>query len=136
MAGLRAVAGIAGAALFAAAAGAQQGITVSPPPPTEVREVVDTLHGVDVPDPYRWLEDQEAPETRAWIDAQNAYTDTVLGALPGRDRLRRVARRSSSARPSACRTSVADATSTAVAAPTRTWPSSMSARGSTARNGR
>ena len=91
MAGLRAVAGIAGAALFAAAAGAQQGITVPPPPPTEVREVVDTLHGVDVPDPYRWLEDQEAPETRAWIDAQNAYTDTVLGALPGRDRLRRVA---------------------------------------------
>ena len=91
MAGLRAVAGIAGAALFAAAAGAQQGVTVPPPPPTEVREVVDTLHGVDVPDPYRWLEDQEAPETRAWIDAQNAYTDTVLGALPGRDRLRDVA---------------------------------------------
>ncbi|MCY4661712.1 MAG: prolyl oligopeptidase family serine peptidase [Acidobacteria bacterium] len=91
MAGLRAVAGIAGAVLFAAAAGAQQGVTVPPPPPTEVREVVDTLHGVDVPDPYRWLEDQEAPETRAWIDAQNAYTDTVLGALPGRDRLRDVA---------------------------------------------
>ena len=91
MAGLRAVAGIVGAALFAAAAGAQQGVTVPPPPPTEVREVVDTLHGVDVPDPYRWLEDQEAPETRAWIDAQNAYTDTVLGALPGRDRLRDVA---------------------------------------------
>ena len=92
MAGMRAVTGIAGAALFAiAAAGAQQGVTVPPPPPTEVREVVDTLHGVDVPDPYRWLEDQEAPETRAWIDAQNAYTDTVLGALPGRDRLRNVA---------------------------------------------
>ena len=93
MAGMRAAAGIAGAALVAAtaAAGAQQGVAVPPPPPTEVREVVDTLHGVDVPDPYRWLEDQEAPETRAWIDAQNAYTDTVLGALPGRDRLRGVA---------------------------------------------
>ena len=93
MAGLRAVTGIAGAALVVAiaAAGAQQGVTVPPPPPTEVREVVDTLHGVDVPDPYRWLEDQEAPETRAWIDAQNTYTDTVLGALPGRDRLRDVA---------------------------------------------
>ena len=91
MAGLRAVAGIVGAVLFAAAAGAQQGVAVPPPPPTEVREVVDTLHDVDVPDPYRWLEDQEAPETRAWIDAQNAYTDTVLGALPGRDRLRDVA---------------------------------------------
>ena len=91
MAGLRAVAGIVGAVLFAAAAGAQQGVAVPPPPPTEVREVVDTLHDVDVPDPYRWLEDQESPETRAWIDAQNAYTDTVLGALPGRDRLRDVA---------------------------------------------
>ena len=93
MAGSRAVTGIAGAALVVAiaAAGAQQGVAVPPPPPTEVREVVDTLHGVDVPDPYRWLEDQEAPETRAWIDAQNAYTDTVLGALPGRDRLRDVA---------------------------------------------
>ena len=94
MAELRAVTGIAGAALVVAvaAAGAQQGVTVPPPPPpTEVREVVDTLHGVDVPDPYRWLEDQEAPETRAWIDAQNAYTDTVLGALPDRDRLRAVA---------------------------------------------
>ena len=93
MAGLRAVTGIAGAALVVAiaAAGAQQGVAVPPPPPTEVREVVDTLHGVDVPDPYRWLEDQEAPETRAWIDAQNAYTDTVLDALPGRDRLRDLA---------------------------------------------
>ena len=91
MAGLRAVAGIVGAVSFAAVAGAQQGVTVPPPPPTEVREAVDTLHGVDVPDPYRWLEDQEAPDTRAWIDAQNAYTDTVLGALPGRDALRGVA---------------------------------------------
>ena len=91
MAGSRAVIGIVGAAWFAAAAGAQQGVTVPPPPPTEVREVVDTLHGVDMPDPYRWLEDQDAPETRAWIDVQNAHTDTVLGALPGRDRLREVA---------------------------------------------
>ena len=91
MAGSRTVAGIVGAALFAASAGAQQGVTVPPPPPTEVRDVVDTLHGVDVPDPYRWLEDQEAPETRAWIGIQNAYTDTVLGALPGRDELRDVA---------------------------------------------
>ena len=58
-----------------------------PPPPTEVRHVVDTLHGVELSDPYRWLEDQTAPETRVWIDAQNDYTDTVLGSLPGRDEL-------------------------------------------------
>ena len=91
MAGSRRIAWIAGAALMAACAAEEPGIDVPPPPPTEVREVVDTLHGVEVPDPYRWLEDQEAPETRAWIDAQNAYTDTVLNALPGREELRAVA---------------------------------------------
>ena len=87
MAGSRRIAWIAGAALMAACAAEEPGIDVPPPPPTEVREVVDTLHGVEVPDPYRWLEDQEAPETRAWIDEQNAYTDTVLNALPGREKL-------------------------------------------------
>ena len=91
MAGSRRIAGIAGAALMAACAAEEPGIDVPPPPPTEVREVVDTLHGVEVPDPYRWLEDQEAPETRAWIDEQNAYTDTVLNALPGREELRAAA---------------------------------------------
>ena len=88
MAESRRIAGIAGAALLAACAAGEPGNDVPPPPPTEVREVVDTLHGVEITDPYRWLEDQEAPETRAWIDAQNAYTDTVLGALPGREALR------------------------------------------------
>ncbi|MCY3844726.1 MAG: prolyl oligopeptidase family serine peptidase [Acidobacteria bacterium] len=61
------------------------------PPHSTVREVVDTLHGVEVRDPYRWLEDQDAPATRTWIDAQNAYTDAVLHALPGRGRLRELA---------------------------------------------
>src|SRR5438552_1634314 len=59
------------------------------PPATRVAEVVETLHGVAIADPYRWLEDQAAPETRAWIDAQNAYTGSVIGALPGRDRIER-----------------------------------------------
>ena len=91
MAGSRRIAGIAVAALMVACAAGEPGIDVPPPPPTEVREVVDTLHGVEIPDPYRWLEDQEAPETRAWIDTQNAHTDTVLGTLPGREELRAVA---------------------------------------------
>ena len=91
MAGSRRIAGIAVAALMVACAAGEPGIDVPPPPPTEIREVVDTLHGVEIPDPYRWLEDQEAPETRAWIDAQNAHTDTVLGTLPDREELRAVA---------------------------------------------
>lgn len=51
-------------------------------PATEVRPVTETLHGVTVTDPYRWLEEQDAPETRAWIEKQNAYTDAVMNARP------------------------------------------------------
>ena len=53
------------------------------PPATRTDNVKETLHGVEVTDPYRWLEDQEAVETRAWIAAQNAYSDSVLSELPG-----------------------------------------------------
>ena len=69
----------------------EQGVTVPPPPDTERREVVETLHGVEIRDPYRWLEDQNAPETRAWIDVQNGYADTLLMSLPGRDELETLA---------------------------------------------
>ena len=63
------------------------------PPDSRSESRVETLHGVEVADPYRWLEDQDAPETRAWIDQQNAYTDRVLTPLPGRDALESVAAR-------------------------------------------
>ena len=59
------------------------------PPETRTTETTDTLHGVAIADPYRWLEDQAAPETRAWIDAENAYTEAVIGALPGKERIER-----------------------------------------------
>ena len=49
--------------------------------------MVETLHGLNVSDPYRWLEDQKAPETRAWIDAQNAYTSALIASRPGEDRV-------------------------------------------------
>ena len=44
--------------------------------------------GVEVPDPYRALEDLHAPETRAWMDAENQLTATLLSRIPGRDALR------------------------------------------------
>jgi len=47
-------------------------------------DVVDRLHGVDVADPYRWLEDADAPEVQRWTDAQNAATRRALDRVPGR----------------------------------------------------
>ncbi|MEE8526887.1 MAG: prolyl oligopeptidase family serine peptidase [Thermoanaerobaculia bacterium] len=58
--------------------------STEPPPPTRREEVVDVLHGVEIVDSYRWLEDQESPETRAWIAAQNAYTRQHLTDRPER----------------------------------------------------
>ncbi|MCK6502873.1 prolyl oligopeptidase family serine peptidase [Myxococcota bacterium] len=47
-------------------------------------DVVDDYHGTLVPDPYRWLEDTDAPETRAWIEAQNSLTRSWIDAVPER----------------------------------------------------
>jgi prolyl oligopeptidase len=60
------------------------------PPETAVRPVTETIHGITVTDPYRWLEDQESPETRDWIARENAYTDAVLGEVPRADIEQRV----------------------------------------------
>jgi len=56
----------------------------TPVPKTRTDDVAETIHGVTIRDPYRWLEDQQSPETRAWIDAENVYTRSVLDGLPGR----------------------------------------------------
>ncbi|HLY92085.1 MAG TPA: prolyl oligopeptidase family serine peptidase [Candidatus Angelobacter sp.] len=61
---------------------------VPAPPKTSVNEVKELLHGTEIVDSYRWLEDQNSPETRAWIDAQNAYTDSLISKFRGRDALR------------------------------------------------
>src|SRR5690242_19680230 len=58
------------------------------PPKTAVNEVKETVQGTVIIDPYRWLEDQNSPETRAWIDAQNAYSDGILSKLQGREAVR------------------------------------------------
>ena len=58
-------------------------------PPTRTDDVKEVLHGVEITDPYRWLEDQQSPETRAWIDEQNKHTQSVFEALPGRGPIER-----------------------------------------------
>ncbi len=55
-------------------------------PDAERLDLVEILHGHQVADPYRWLEDAQDPRTQAWSAAQDAVTRERLDALPGRDR--------------------------------------------------
>ena len=64
-------------------------IGLAQPPATKVNPVTETLHGVSLTDPYRWLEDQNSPETRAWIKAQASYTQTALNKVPQRSAIQR-----------------------------------------------
>jgi prolyl oligopeptidase len=57
-------------------------------PPTRRGDQVDEYHGQRVADPYRWLEDLGSPDTRAWIEAQNALTRSYLDAIPERAAIR------------------------------------------------
>ena len=57
---------------------------VPKPPPSRVDNFREVIHGVEIVDPYRWLEEQDSPETRTWIDAQNKYTHSLLDTLPAR----------------------------------------------------
>jgi prolyl oligopeptidase len=58
-----------------------------PPPVTRQDSIKELIHGVEIVDPYRWLEDQESSETREWTDAQNRYAHRLLDSLPSRERL-------------------------------------------------
>ena len=53
-------------------------------PQTRTDGTVETLHGQEVADPYRWLEDDQSAETQAWVRAQNETTRAFLDALPTR----------------------------------------------------
>ena len=57
------------------------GVVLPPPPPTKVEPVTETIHGVTVTDPYRWLEDSKSPATRAWLTEQMKYTEDYLSQV-------------------------------------------------------
>lgn len=56
-------------------------------PTTKKIEHVDTYHGIEVADPYRWLEDDRSEETGAWVKAQNEVTFGYLSSIPFKDEL-------------------------------------------------
>lgn len=85
---LAALAAIIAIASFASPAVIAQEKKTAGPPPTRTDNVKDVLHGVEIVDPYRWLEDQWSKETRAWIDAQNTYTDSIMKGLPQCERFK------------------------------------------------
>ena len=54
-------------------------------PPTRRDDVADVLHGLRLADPYRWLEDEKAPEVQTWMEVQDQHTRAELAKLSGRD---------------------------------------------------
>ncbi len=72
---------------------------VKPPPPadpptpkrpwpeTRRQDLVDTVHGQKISDPYRWLEDEKSSEVQQWMKAQDDYARAELGKLSGRGEL-------------------------------------------------
>ncbi|KAG2641792.1 hypothetical protein PVAP13_2KG234000 [Panicum virgatum] len=59
------------------------------PPARRDDSVVDDYHGVQVPDPYRWLEDPDSEETKDFVAKQAELAETVLAGCPDRENLRR-----------------------------------------------
>ena len=59
-------------------------------PETRKGDQVDIYHGTKVADPYRWLEDDNSAETKAWVKSQNEVTDKFLNALPQRDAVKKL----------------------------------------------
>mgnify|MGYP001815572079 CR=1 FL=1 len=58
-------------------------------PDTATVELVDSYHGTEVADPYRWLEDEvrESDDVSNWVDAQNDVTFAYLATIPERERI-------------------------------------------------
>src|SRR3954468_4507280 len=65
------------------------GSATDPCPAAPKADVFDDYHGTRVPDPYRPLEDPDAPETRAWVEAENKVTAAFLETIPDRESIRK-----------------------------------------------
>ena len=89
------------------------------PPFSPIEPVIEILHGVPVTDPYRWLEDQDSPSTRAWIEEQVHYARAIWTAFPDANASASAFENSSPSKPmTPCKKPVA-ATSSESACPTK-----------------
>ncbi len=64
-------------------------IKTLPYPQTKKVDTVNTYFGTAVPDPYRWLENDQAADTKAWVKEENKVTQDYLGQIPYRDAIRK-----------------------------------------------
>lgn len=58
-------------------------------PEARKSDQVDDYHGTKVAGPYRWLEDPDLPESRAWIEAENKVTFDYLSKIPARETIKK-----------------------------------------------
>lgn len=58
-------------------------------PETKKSDVKEDYHGTTVEDPYRWLEDDNSEETKAWVAAQNKVTNDYLAKIPFRSQVKK-----------------------------------------------
>src|SRR5262245_34751409 len=71
-----------------ALAGEQDGAARRAYPEARRADQVDDYHGTKVADPYRWREDPDSTETRAWVDAENKVTFSYLEQIPERSAIK------------------------------------------------
>jgi prolyl oligopeptidase len=79
---------IPGIFLFAGPLPAADNVKIKYPEARKDSTVVDNYHGTEVKDPYRWLEDDNSAETKAWVAAENAVTHEFLKTIPQHDEIR------------------------------------------------
>jgi prolyl oligopeptidase len=62
----------------------KNGSAPAKPPAAPLRPVTDGYFGIEIKDPYRYLENLDDPEVKTWLKTQSDYTRAVLTNLPGR----------------------------------------------------
>jgi prolyl oligopeptidase len=68
---------------------AQMNIKTLPYPNTKKVDTINTYFGTEVPDPYRWLEDDRAADTKQWVKDENKVTFDYLGQIPFREAIKK-----------------------------------------------